>query len=185
MQHTKEAIIECTLKFAEQKPINKITVKDIVDSLGITRNTFYYHFHDIYHVLTCYVDEQMNSIISNKDVDPETAIFKFFDLSARYKKVWLNIYKSLGHERTSFYMTNKIHDMMIMTISSKFDIDLISDIDLEIICAFYEEALFGIFIRWMKSGKFQDEESVKESLERIKVLFDGQIELLIEKSLNN
>ena len=50
-QLTRRAIIECTLNLAEKKPLRKITVKDIVSACGITRNTFYYHFHDIYEVL--------------------------------------------------------------------------------------------------------------------------------------
>lgn len=44
---TKKAIIEAFWKLLEEKPYNKITVKEIVDSCQINRNTFYYHFHDI------------------------------------------------------------------------------------------------------------------------------------------
>ena len=52
-QSTKQAIVETTLALAKKRPIGKITVRDIVEACGITRNTFYYHFHDIYEVLEC------------------------------------------------------------------------------------------------------------------------------------
>jgi AcrR family transcriptional regulator len=36
------------LRLVRQKPLDKLTVKDIVEDCEITRNTFYYHFQDIY-----------------------------------------------------------------------------------------------------------------------------------------
>ena len=43
----RDAIMESVLKLLEERPLSKITVKDIVDECGINRNTFYYHFEDI------------------------------------------------------------------------------------------------------------------------------------------
>ena len=50
-QLTQKAIVETTIRLVEQKTVKKITVRDIVEACGITRNTFYYYFHDIYEVL--------------------------------------------------------------------------------------------------------------------------------------
>ena len=50
-QLTQKAIVETTMRLVEQKTVKKITVRDIVEACGITRNTFYYYFHDIYEVL--------------------------------------------------------------------------------------------------------------------------------------
>ena len=44
---TKKAIAEAFLLAAQQKPIDKVTVKDVVGICGITRQTFYYHFQDL------------------------------------------------------------------------------------------------------------------------------------------
>lgn len=41
-QFTKQAIINSFLKLLEETPLDKITVKDIVEDCGINRNTFYY-----------------------------------------------------------------------------------------------------------------------------------------------
>ena len=50
-QFTKQAIINSFLKLLEETPLDKITVKDIVEDCGINRNTFYYYYHDIYALL--------------------------------------------------------------------------------------------------------------------------------------
>ena len=48
---TKIAIMHSLIELLEEKEFTKITVKDIVTRCGINRNTFYYHFEDIYDLL--------------------------------------------------------------------------------------------------------------------------------------
>lgn len=48
---TRKAIMEAFLKILDEKPLGKITIRDIVDECGINRNTFYYHFADIPELL--------------------------------------------------------------------------------------------------------------------------------------
>ena len=47
MRRARASIIEAFAQLLEERPINKITVKDIVNRCDINRNTFYYHFPDI------------------------------------------------------------------------------------------------------------------------------------------
>ena len=48
---TRKAIMQSFMKLVDQRPINKVTIKDIVEDCGINRNTFYYYYHDIYALL--------------------------------------------------------------------------------------------------------------------------------------
>lgn len=41
---TKTAIKNSMRKLLNERPVNKITVKDIVEDCDINRNSFYYHF---------------------------------------------------------------------------------------------------------------------------------------------
>lgn len=52
MKHqTKDTIADAFILLAKQKSIDKITVKDLVDHCGISRQSFYYHFQDILDVI--------------------------------------------------------------------------------------------------------------------------------------
>ena len=44
---TKKAIKDSMKKLLNERPLNQITVKDIVEDCGINRNSFYYHFEDM------------------------------------------------------------------------------------------------------------------------------------------
>ena len=52
MQKDAKKLISSTfVKLLSSKPFDKITIKDIVDTCEINRNTFYYHYSDIYGLL--------------------------------------------------------------------------------------------------------------------------------------
>ncbi len=181
--YTKNRIYECALELASKRPLNKITVRDIISECKITRSTFYYHFHDIYDVFTSFVDIKMDELLTQADSDAEAAVFDFMELAAGYKKVWVNLYNSIGYERLCRFASDKLERLILLSISKEYDMDSIPAHDLEIICAFYEEAMFGIFVRWLIVDRFDNSDDLKYSLDRIRLLFDGQLELLIQNSL--
>lgn len=47
---TKKALVSSLIALCDEKKLNKITVQDIVNKCGVNRNTFYYHFADIYMI---------------------------------------------------------------------------------------------------------------------------------------
>ena len=61
---TRKAIMEAFLKILDEKPLGKITIRDIVDECGINRNTFYYHFADIPELLETIIKEETDRVIS-------------------------------------------------------------------------------------------------------------------------
>ena len=56
--------MESMLRLLEERPLNRITVKDIVEDCGINRNTFYYHFEDIPALIEAIILEQVNQIMA-------------------------------------------------------------------------------------------------------------------------
>lgn len=185
VQYTKNRIYESALKMAAKRSVNKITVRDIVADCEITRNTFYYYFHDIYDVYTSFVDSKIDELVKQADTDVEAAVFDFIELAAGYRKVWLNLYKGVGHERLSAFASKILERLIIMSISKEYDIEQLSALDLEIICTFYEEAVFGILVRWLNGNRFDSANELKYMLDRIRTLFEGQLELLVKNSLEN
>ena len=48
---TKKALAASLKKLLEQKTLDKITVVDLAEDCGVNRQTFYYHFQDIYDLV--------------------------------------------------------------------------------------------------------------------------------------
>ena len=62
---TKREIKKTFAELLNQKPLSKISVKDIVDRCGVSRNTFYYYFEDIPTLLNSIVADQADELIKN------------------------------------------------------------------------------------------------------------------------
>ena len=76
----------------------------------------------------------------------------------------------------------KVGDYMKTITRTKY-LDRIIELnvkDVEIICSFYEEAIFGLLIRWIiKEEKAKTVDEIKDTVERIEKLFEGQLDLII------
>ena len=62
---TKQAIMDGFIELSKQMPIDKITVKKVTDYIGITRNTFYYHYQDIYALANAMEDEMVEVVVES------------------------------------------------------------------------------------------------------------------------
>ena len=58
----KDTIADAFLAMLAQKAIDKITVKDLVESCSISRQSFYYHFQDIVEVIEWVIDREYREI---------------------------------------------------------------------------------------------------------------------------
>ncbi len=180
-QLTKRAIIETTLRLLEKKPLQKITVRDIVDACGITRNTFYYYFHDIYDVFDAYVSMEIEQKTEEVEGDYDRLLFELVFFCVENKKIWSNLYRALGREQLSAYILKRLHAIIMNRLSQECSSGTVAESDLEIISAFYEEALVGIMMRWLRDDKkSRSPEEIRRLMERVSILFSGQLHALLE-----
>ena len=69
---TKQAIKAAFLELLDEKPLNKISVRDIVERCGINRNSFYYHFQDIPSLLGEIIVERTNELMAQYPTVPHS-----------------------------------------------------------------------------------------------------------------
>ena len=67
---TKFAIAFAFKELLLEKSIDKITINDITEKCGINRQTFYYHFHDIYELIEWICETDADHVLKqNKTYD--------------------------------------------------------------------------------------------------------------------
>ena len=62
---TEKALAASLKKLLEKKTLDKITVKDITDDCGVNRQTFYYHFHDVYDLVEWIFTEEAKKFMNS------------------------------------------------------------------------------------------------------------------------
>ena len=179
---TKKAINEAFLEILTEKPLEKVTVKDITERCGINRNTFYYHYQDIPTLLEGILSDaadtfvleypQLNSI--------DECLAAAMEFARTNKRVIMHIFSSGSHANISSLW--RICDHVIRKYAETVFPDApLSDSDRELFIRYHKCATFGLIIDWLQNG--MKEEYVND-MQRICQLKKGSAELIIENALS-
>lgn len=66
---TKRRIADCVKRLMRRKEIARITIGDVMEETKMSRQSFYYHFHDIYDVLEWIAVNDFQIPLSGKDYE--------------------------------------------------------------------------------------------------------------------
>jgi len=179
-QLTKKELANSLKKLMATTPLEKITVKDVVADCGVNRQTFYYHFHDIYELLGwIYTTEAVGSIAEYKSYETwQQGFLKIFHYVEANKKVCANTLHSLGREHLELFLYQVTFDLLMGVINEVSQESGILEKDKKFIADFYSFAFIGLLISWMKAGMKDDPEHIIEDLTK---LIEGDIGRAIKK----
>lgn len=151
---TKKMISDTFVDLLEKKPFDKITIKDIVETCGINRNTFYYYYSDIYELLEEIFKDEMSEIVhAHKNGGSWLVSFlKVGNVAYSHKKLINNICSSRSYDYFSNYMYKSCKYIIVDFVQSLAEGMQVPDKDIEFIASFYEYAFFGIISEWFRTG---------------------------------
>ena len=158
-QLTQKAIVETTMHLVEQKTVKKITIRDIVEACGITRNTFYYYFHDIYEVLEHALAAGFERI-GSESKNLEEFLGASFAFCVEYQKVLYNLYRSAGYEQLADYLKKQVRPHLRRYLECL----QVSLEDAGLICVLCEEAIVGTLMRWICNPRRTTDPNVIQSV---------------------
>lgn len=110
--NTKLALANAFKELSKKKAMNKISVNDLIKYCNFNRNTFYYHFEDIYDLIDWIFNEEVKTIIENFDkTNYEKFLNNVLDYIEENKHILNSVYNSFGREQLKkllnphFYIT--------------------------------------------------------------------------------
>ena len=95
---TKEKLATALITAMEEKALDKITVKEIIEKAGVNRKTFYYYFPDIYGLLEWVISRESNKLITEiqNNRDYENALNDVLDSIEKHRHLLNCIKDSVG-----------------------------------------------------------------------------------------
>ena len=180
-QYTKKIIREEFIKILNERPLNKITVKDIASACDINRNTFYYYYTDIYAILSEIFQTELQIVIDeyNDTLSWEESFIVATKFSLQNKTAIYHVYNSMQKEELEDYLFNVSGNIMSRYVEKVRDGISASSGDKKLIASFYQCALTEMVLRWIASGMKEDPDTI---VRRIGQLFDGHIALSLKRS---
>ena len=177
---TKNLIKKTFLELLEQRPLSQITVKDIVSSCGINRNSFYYHYADLPALVEDVITEEADKIMEKYDSfeSLEKCLDAVIEFSLSHRKVALHLFNSNSHDVFVHYFM-QISDEVIRRYFEELCRDRkINEEDKEIVIHYYKCLLFGQAVDWMRCGMTN---YIQHQFRRFCEFNNGSIEAMVDR----
>lgn len=179
MERTKAAIVKAFQQALEETPINKISVKSIVERCGINRNTFYYYFNGIPELVEYHLTAMADQLLDSFDApNPEEELKRVINYFAQRKRSVLHIYRYLPREQFSPLINKIVVYVVERNIRQAAEGVPIPEEDLTVLIRYYKGALVGGLMDWLEAGMNYD---LNTMVERLCELMEGSTRNAIEK----
>lgn len=181
-QYTRNMIRSVFIEMLDERPLDEITVTDLVGRCEINRKTFYYYYQDLYAVLSEIFHAELDRVLA-RSVDAnswEQGFIEAVSFAAGHKRAIYHVYHSMRREELERYLYAAAGDVMTRYVERESEGIHASAGDKRIIAQFYQSALTQMVMTWVGQGMKDD---AKTLILRIGQLFDGNIRLSLERSV--
>ncbi|HOO74048.1 MAG TPA: TetR-like C-terminal domain-containing protein [Tepiditoga sp.] len=180
-QYTRKMIREVFVEMLNEKPFDKITIKNIVTKCEINRKTFYYYYENLYSIIhEIFESEIENVIIKYNETHSWEECFIFAArTSIKNKRAIYHIFNSVHREELERYLYSIAGNVMFRYVEDINREIKASEEDAKIIARFYQSALTNMVLHWIADGMKDEPEKI---IKRIGLLFDGNIALSLKRS---
>ena len=173
--NAKHDLAESLCQLLETKTLEKITVKDIVARCGVNRQTFYYHFHDVYDLMRWIFDREAAALaqsIRSNGSDWRQELRTITDVLRSKRHLVMNAYRSVNRRDLERYLMQG-YGPVIRRIVDQAAVGLdVTQGDLEFVSRFYARGLLSGVFDWIESGM---PENIGDDLRRFILLLDGSL----------
>ncbi len=179
-QITKTALGNSLKGLLEKKPLSKVTVKDVVISCGVNRQTFYYHFKDIYDLLEWMFSQELDGFFCSQSDNLNWQ--DWCDILLTYmkqnKRLILNVYNSVPHEKLEMHIKIWIEPAIAKLIENFSKGKKYSQENKKFVEKIYTITLQGFLMQWIEAG--MPDEQLKH-IGKLFTLMDGSMTMMLEK----
>lgn len=178
----REAVKAAFLRLLEERPLREITVKDIVQSCGVNRNTFYYHFRDIPALLEELITDQADRIIAAQG--PALSLADCLETAARFalerRQAVLHINQSAHRDLFELCLMDVCRRVVEDYAAAAIGSVPIPPEDRAVIIRFYQCECFGQVMAWLNDGMRYD---IGKQFRRLCYLGEGMTERMLRRAM--
>lgn len=175
---TQKAMAQAVSDLLRTRTLDRITIRDITDACGLTRNTFYYHFHDIYELLKWMSEEKTQEILGGYEAkhDWEGGLRAALDYLYENRQMILHIYESISSDLLYRFINDVMFRHAEVIVSQQMKGHRYSEDALHLTAAFYVNAVVGDVLDWFRSGM---DRTPEEMAQMHNILFTGSVKALL------
>lgn len=178
-EQTKQQLAAALKTLMERKPLDKITISELTALCKIRRQSFYYHFEDIFDLVRWMFENEAISLLKQQEgaLLWKEGLLQLFRYLEENRAVCLCALKSMGREHIRRFFEADIYAIIHRTIEqlgeqvgvrSRLD----SFVDVELLTHFYVAALAALLESWLLG---QIERTPEQLIEFADVFLNDQV----------
>ncbi len=178
-QITKNALATALKKLLSKKELSKITISNITEECGVNRQTFYYHFKDIYDLLEwIFTNEVIEEIDNEIEENWQQKFIYIFEYVIQNKEFIKNVYSSGSKEYFLKFAYKQTNLLIINFIKKEYKDKKIKEENKKFIANFYKYGFVGVMEEWIETGM---KEKPQKIVSKLNDIIEGDMEKAIEK----
>lgn len=144
----KAAVADALLELIRRKDADKITVKDLVEVCGISRQTFYYHFKDIVDVVEWAAQQGVQRLVreSLNAATPQEALGVFVDFAVESQPLVQRLLNSQRREAIERIMVDATRTYLADSLRERRGTPALRAGDWKIALDFYAYGMTGLLL---------------------------------------
>ena len=167
---TQSAILKTFGDMLDRTSFEKVTVSALIRECGISRNTFYYHYSDIYALLDDWISHALQEYNgADRDVNWQEQVKALLHTCCENKRRVYHVYNSLSRDRLEQHVFGRADDSIWNYIQKKVAGRNIPEERLRAFSDIFRYSLYGFFLRFLWSGMTED---IDASVDQLGSLFE-------------
>ena len=164
---TKNALADGLKEFLNDRPLSKITIRDLTEKCGVNRQTFYYHFADIRELCQWMVFRDISNMIKDLYDNPSSysdVVLEFLRYEKSQGNMLLNILEG-GQDPAALYAFYNIHQEVLRDLlNTVFSRSGVDDEFKQFTANLYAAGAAGMELLWIRGGMKESPEKMTELL---------------------
>ena len=172
---TQKAILSTFEEMLEEMPFDKITVSALVRRCGVSSNTFYYHYQDIYDLLGVWMNTRFDMLKKSvrESMGWKEEVRVFLKYCQSHPKLVTNLLSSASRSHLEHYIFMETDDSFVEYVREQAANYALSEESIRYIAQFYRYSFIGFFLKFTWEKMQAD---VDESVDRLEKVFNAFID---------
>lgn len=164
---TKHAIASSFRGLLATTAFERITVRAICDHCGISRQTFYYHFHDIYDLVAWMIEDKMTSVLLDAPSDWRVTMMQILRMLSDDKTFVLRLARSTDLLNLYRVLGGRARPLMLLAMEQSGSTKNLTERECELAADFYAAGLTKVVITWLENGCLESQAELVRQIEKV------------------
>ena len=166
MTNMQQIFAETLIEMLNKKPLNTITITDIAKECGVSRQSFYYYFDDLYDLIEWYFTQESKKALKEySDIENwQTGYIRIMHWAQKNKILVMNTYRSIQREYIEIFMYRVLYQYIIKVVNKEASNLYVTEEQCASVAQFYTLSINAISLEWIRTGMKDTPENVAENV---------------------